>query len=52
MTLGDAPFVIRTETLGNLDRLNAVNGFTVAPELIKIFDGKTGLALSGQTRAA
>lgn len=52
MTLGADPFVIRTETLGNMARLNAVKGFTVRPDLIKVFDAKTGLALSGQMRVA
>ncbi|SNR44230.1 ABC transporter ATP-binding protein [Puniceibacterium sediminis] len=51
MIAGD-PFVIRTETLGNMERLNAVSGFTVEPHLIKVFDAKTGAALSGQTRVA
>ena len=51
-TLGGAPFVIRTDTLGKLGELDAVTGFTIAPELIKIFDGKTGVALAGQVRSA
>ncbi|RUS59537.1 sn-glycerol-3-phosphate ABC transporter ATP-binding protein UgpC [Pseudorhodobacter sp. E13] len=50
MSVGGAPFVIRTETLGNINKLEAVKGFTAAPELIKVFDAKTGMALSGQTR--
>ncbi|AUH32550.1 ABC transporter ATP-binding protein [Paracoccus tegillarcae] len=45
-------FVIRTDTLGNMDRLDAVTGFTVPADLIKVFDAKTGMALAGQTRAA
>ncbi|MGV8988729.1 MAG: ABC transporter ATP-binding protein [Cypionkella sp.] len=52
MTLAGEPFVIRAETLGNIARLNAVKGFTVRQDLIKVFDAKTGLALSGQTRVA
>lgn len=52
MTVGGTPFVIRAETLGNLGRLDDVNGFTVTPDLIKVFDAKTGLALSGQKRVA
>lgn len=52
MTLGNDPFVIRTETLGNMAKLNAVKGFKVQPDLIKVFDAKTGLALSGQMRVA
>ncbi|WP_341367238.1 sn-glycerol-3-phosphate ABC transporter ATP-binding protein UgpC [Yoonia sp. BS5-3] len=52
VSIGGEPFVIRTETLGNMEMLNAVNGFTAAPDLIKVFDADTGVALSGQTRAA
>ena len=52
MSIGDEPFVIRTETLGNMSLLNDVNGFTAAPDLIKVFDTDTGMALSGQTRVA
>ncbi|MBB5721834.1 multiple sugar transport system ATP-binding protein [Loktanella ponticola] len=51
-TIGGEPFVIRTETLGNMDQLNAVNGFTADPALIKVFDAETGVALSGQLRVA
>ena len=51
-TVGDEPFVIRTETLGNMASLDAVVGFTAQPDLIKVFDADTGLALSGQTRVA
>ncbi len=50
LSIGGEPFVIRTETLGNIDKLDDVKGFTVPPELIKVFDAHTGLALSGQTR--
>ncbi|MBY4893665.1 sn-glycerol-3-phosphate ABC transporter ATP-binding protein UgpC [Rhodobacteraceae bacterium N5(2021)] len=52
MTVGGEPFVIRTETLGNIEKLDAVTGFTAQPDLIKVFDAQTGLALSGQTRVA
>ncbi|MGB5556851.1 MAG: sn-glycerol-3-phosphate ABC transporter ATP-binding protein UgpC [Paracoccaceae bacterium] len=50
--VGDEPFVIRTETLGNMAVLDAVTGFTARPDLIKVFDADTGVALSGQTRVA
>jgi multiple sugar transport system ATP-binding protein len=33
-------------------KLDAVTGFTVQPDLIKVFDAHTGVALSGQTRVA
>ncbi|MGJ8610317.1 MAG: ABC transporter ATP-binding protein [Octadecabacter sp.] len=52
MTVGGEPFVIRTDTLGRMDELNAVKGFTAQPDLIKVFDADTGMALSGQTRVA
>ncbi|WP_353474546.1 sn-glycerol-3-phosphate ABC transporter ATP-binding protein UgpC [Salipiger sp. H15] len=52
MTLGEDPFVIRTETLGNLGRLDTVGGFTVRPDLIRVFDAETGKAFAGQERAA
>ncbi len=42
------PFVIRTETVGQLNILDNVSGFTIEPHLIKVFDAKTGLALPGQ----
>jgi multiple sugar transport system ATP-binding protein len=51
-TVGDTPFVIRTETLGSMDQLNSVVAFTADPELIKVFDAETGVALSGQLRVA
>lgn len=50
LSVGGEPFVIRTETLGNIDKLDTVKGFTAPQELIKVFDAQTGLALSGQTR--
>ena len=52
MSIAGEPFVIRTETLGAMDKLNAVTGFTAQPDLIKVFDADTGMALSGQTRVA
>ncbi|SFR45735.1 ABC transporter ATP-binding protein [Litoreibacter janthinus] len=50
MSIAGEPFVIRTETLGNINQLNDVTGFTASPDLIKVFDAKTGVALSGQVR--
>ena len=47
-TIAGSPFVLRTETLGGIARLDDVDGFTVPPELIKIFDAETGDALAGQ----
>jgi multiple sugar transport system ATP-binding protein len=46
--LDDAPFVIRAETVGQMNVLNGISGFTIAPHLIRVFDAKTGCALPGQ----
>ena len=50
MSVEGARFVIRTPTLGNINLLNAVTGFTAPPELMRVFDAITGMALSGQMR--
>jgi multiple sugar transport system ATP-binding protein len=47
-SLMGAPFVIRTDTLGQLDTLDDISGFTIEPHLIRVFDAKTGQALPGQ----
>ena len=47
-SLHGEPFVIRTETVGQMDVLNGVSGFHIAPHLIRVFDAATGLALPGQ----
>jgi multiple sugar transport system ATP-binding protein len=49
-TLQGAPFVIRAETVGRTAPLDSISGFTIAPHLIRIFDGETGQALAGQER--
>ena len=49
-TLAGSPFVIRTDTLGRAGDLESVSGFTISPDLIKIFDARTGAALAGQDR--
>jgi len=51
-TLADNPIVLRTGTLGGTGNLQDVTGFTIKPELIKLFDAKTGAALSGQEQLA
>jgi multiple sugar transport system ATP-binding protein len=50
LTVAGEPFVIRTETLGNIEKLNDVKGFTACSTLSKVFDAQTGMALSGQIR--
>ncbi|MEF3048964.1 ABC transporter ATP-binding protein [Pseudotabrizicola sp. L79] len=47
-TLQGQAFVIRTETVGRMDKLNDVSGFTIKPHLVRVFDAKTGQALPGQ----
>ncbi|EAR52552.1 hypothetical protein OG2516_05573 [Oceanicola granulosus HTCC2516] len=47
-SLQNAPFVIRTETVGQMDVLNGISGFTIAPGLVRVFDAETGKALPGQ----
>jgi multiple sugar transport system ATP-binding protein len=42
------PFVIRTDTVGQMEVLEDVAGFTIEPHLIRVFDGETGQALPGQ----
>jgi multiple sugar transport system ATP-binding protein len=49
-TLADAPFVVKTETLNSIGQLDDVDGFTIAPDLIRVFDGETGQVLPGQDR--
>ena len=51
-TVGEDAFVIRTDTLGKMDMLESITGFTAQPDLIKVFDADTGMALAGQMRAA
>jgi multiple sugar transport system ATP-binding protein len=42
------PFVIRTDTVGQMNILDGISGFTIEPHLIRVFDAKTGQALPGQ----
>ncbi len=45
--MGD-PFVIRTDTVGQMNILDGVSGFTIEPHLIRVFDAESGAALPGQ----
>lgn len=47
-TLQNEPFVIRTETLGQMDILDGISGFSIDPDLIRVFEAGTGLALPDQ----
>ena len=42
------PFVIRTDTVGQMGVLDGISGFTIDPKLVRVFDGKSGAALPGQ----
>lgn len=50
--LAGKPFVIKTETLDKLAEMNNISGFTMSPDLVRVFDGETGEALPGQDRTA
>ncbi|MEO9526976.1 sn-glycerol-3-phosphate ABC transporter ATP-binding protein UgpC [Roseibium sp.] len=50
--LDEEPFVIRTGTVGNAEGLHDVTGFTVAPEMIRVFDAETGTAFPGQVHVS
>ncbi len=47
-SLAGDPFVIRTETVGQMAILDGISGFTIEPHLIRVFDAQTGQALPGQ----
>ena len=47
-SLRGAPFVIRTETVGQMGILGGISGFNIEPHLIRVFDKVTGQALPGQ----
>jgi multiple sugar transport system ATP-binding protein len=51
-SLAGKPFVIRTDTVGQMDKLDRVSGFTVPSHLIRVFDSETGRAFPGQATAA
>ncbi len=42
------PFIIRTDIVGQMDILEGISGFTIAPHLVRVFDAQTGVALPGQ----
>jgi multiple sugar transport system ATP-binding protein len=43
--VGTLPFVIKTETHGDLKHLNGLNEAHINPDLIRVFDRKTGKAI-------
>ncbi|MFW2589771.1 ABC transporter ATP-binding protein [Sagittula sp. SSi028] len=47
-SLGGDPFVIRHSTIGGAPALGDTAQFTIAPDLLRVFDGDTGQALAGQ----
>ncbi|NJM81387.1 MAG: sn-glycerol-3-phosphate ABC transporter ATP-binding protein UgpC [Tabrizicola sp.] len=46
--IGATPFVIKTETHMGLTHLENVDGFTIAPDMIKLFDKETGHVLRNE----
>ena len=50
-TLQGEPFILKAETRTGVGELQGVDGFTVAPDLIRVFDAETGLSLR-RTEAA
>lgn len=42
------PFVIRTNTVGQMHVLDGISGFTIEPHLVKVFDVETTEVLPGQ----
>ncbi|QHQ35414.1 ABC transporter ATP-binding protein [Algicella marina] len=47
-SLQGEPFVIRTDTVGQMHILEGIRGFTIEPHLVKVFDAQSGKALPGQ----
>lgn len=50
-SVSDKLFVVKTETRGEVEHLNAVKEIHVPTDLIKVFDGETGVVL-GQAKGA
>ncbi|MBE3636794.1 sn-glycerol-3-phosphate ABC transporter ATP-binding protein UgpC [Mangrovicoccus sp. HB182678] len=46
--LGDDPFVIRAETIGQPLKVGSRVSFAVRPDLLRLFDARSGRALPGQ----
>ena len=49
--VGSIPFVIKTETHGDLEHLKGVNECHINPDLIRVFDRKTGEAIGHRQSA-
>ncbi|ERP96681.1 sn-glycerol-3-phosphate ABC transporter ATP-binding protein [Labrenzia sp. C1B10] len=47
-TLLGEPFIIRAGTIGQMNVLKGVSGFSVKPHLVHVFDAQTGSAFPGQ----
>ncbi len=47
-SLQGAPFVIRTNTVGQMGVLDGISAFTIEAHLIRVFDAETSAALPGQ----
>lgn len=51
-SIGGDPFIVKAETHGNATQLNRVTGFTIPPEMVRVFDAASGMAFVGQDTAA
>jgi multiple sugar transport system ATP-binding protein len=51
-TLNDAPFIIKADTKNGTSDLSGVNSFSIAPEMLRIFDHETGQAIGYSKKAA
>ena len=47
-SFGDDPFIIKVSTEAGANALDAIDGFTISPNQIKLFDAETGRVLAGQ----
>ena len=50
-TLAGEPFILKAETQAGIHELQGVVGFTVAPDLIRVFDAETGHAFGRSGRS-
>ena len=46
-SLQGEPFVIRTDTVGQMHVLDGIRGFTIEPHLVKVFDGQVRRGAAG-----
>ena len=47
-SIGEHPMIIKAETHGDIEHLSGVSEIYAPPQLVSVFDAKTGAALTGQ----